>query len=422
MADAKVRTHQFDKKKEKKRTNTEEGKKTDREEEEEAQKTPERRSIEFQAPDEEMTEKTEDHTHRQISTKRIWSKKGHATSAALYQIAATPHRALKEIEATDSKTERKSKRDVDKETQELLQQMQELSLQMKQQLEQLQSAGASSADQMSSKQEVLQQQVEKLQDIARKHDDEIDDLRGMSDFTHEVLIERECKENSLKMVIKGWPKEATYMDRVRVTDWLLQRANLEHQTQQEHGYYTAARRFTPSPVTILKFQDYDAQQAFEKYAYSNFSGKRPLHYWDSYGNRLQHWKGGWHKLVITNYLGKVDLTTNMALTTALHILTNQPNTPYAGTSHLSHRPTDKQLYDLQAKKVIAKVTYDKDRGVLALIAQGEFIDTLRNYWHEAWKEVHKDHPRYPSYNRYPYAVTFAAARLEDEKPARHTDE
>ncbi|CAK9068070.1 Protein NLRC3, partial [Durusdinium trenchii] len=211
------------------------------------------------------------------------------------------------------------------------------------------------------------------------------------------------KESSLKMVIKGWPKEATY-DRVRVTDWLLQRANLEHQTQQEHGYYTAARRFTLSPVTILKFQDYDAQQAFEKFAYSNFSGKHPLHYWDGYGNRLQHWKGGWRKLVITNYLGKVDLTINMALTTALHILTSQPDTPYAGTSHLSHRPTDKQLYDLQAKKVIAKVTYDKDRGVLALIAQGELMDTLRNYWHETWKEVHKDHPRYPSYNRYPLPV------------------
>ena len=159
MADSKVRTHQFDKKKEKR-------KQTDREEEEKAQKTPERRSIEFQAPDAEMTEKTEDHTHRQISTKRIWSKRGHATSAALYQIAATP-----QMEATDSKAERISKRDVDKETQELLKQTQELSLQMKQQLEQLQSAGASSADQMSSKQEALLQQVESLLDIAQKHDD-----------------------------------------------------------------------------------------------------------------------------------------------------------------------------------------------------------------------------------------------------------
>ena len=72
---------------------------------------------------------------------------------------------------------------------------------------------------------------------------------------------------------------------------------------------------------------------------------------------------------------------------------------------------------MQAKKVIAKVVYDKDRGVLALIARGDLIDIIRTHWHEAWKEAHKDHPRYPSYNRYPYAMTFAAARLEEEKPA-----
>lgn len=32
----------------------------------------------------------------------------------------------------------------------------------------------------------------------------IDDLRGMSDYTHELVKARECKENSVNMVIKGW--------------------------------------------------------------------------------------------------------------------------------------------------------------------------------------------------------------------------
>jgi hypothetical protein len=31
----------------------------------------------------------------------------------------------------------------------------------------------------------------------------IDDLRGMSDYTHELVKARECKENSVNMVIKG---------------------------------------------------------------------------------------------------------------------------------------------------------------------------------------------------------------------------
>lgn len=420
MADSRVKTHHFDKKKEKKKQETEEGKKTEIieiDEKKDDLTTPERRNIDFAAADAEMEEKGEEETvQKQVSTKRIWSKKGLATSSALYQIAATPHRAVKDTEAEDSKAERRSKRDVDKETQEILKQMQTLSIQMKQELDQLKASGASSADQISSQHEALQQQVQKLTDIAHRHDDEIDDLRGLSDYTHELVMERECKESSLKMVIKSWPKEANYWDRVRVTDWLLQKAQVEQQTQQEHGYYSAARRFTLSPVTILTFQDANAQQTFEKYAYTNFSGKHPLHYWDSHGNRLQHWKGGWHKIVITNYLSKIDLTINMALTTAMHILTTQPSTPYTGTNHLSHRTRDKQIYDLQARKVIAKATYDKDKGILALITQGDLTDMLRNYWHEAWREAHKDHPRYPSYNRYPYPVTFAAARLEDEKP------
>jgi len=79
-----------------------------------------------------------------------------------------------------------------------------------------------------------------------------DDLRGITDYTHELVMEQdeqECKESSLKMVIKCWPREATYWDRVRVTDWLLHRAQVEQQTKQEHGYYTASRRSTLSPVT-----------------------------------------------------------------------------------------------------------------------------------------------------------------------------
>eukprot|EP00438_Fugacium_kawagutii_P030925 Skav202927 [mRNA] locus=scaffold1565:320662:321756:- [translate_table: standard] len=361
-----------------------------------------------------MPQQMQETTRQHIPAKRIWSTRGSATSKALYEIAATPHRALKETIIEDEKAERKSKRDVDKEAQELLKQMQALSIQMQKDLEQLKAGGASSADQLSNQQEALQQQVQKLADIARRHDDEIDDLRGMTDYTHELVVDRESKENSLKMVIKSWPQEATYADRVRITDWLLQKAQVENQTRQEHGYYTAGRRFTLSPVTVLTFKGQDAQQSFERFAYTSFSGKHPLHYWDAYGNRLQHYKGGWHKIVITKYLGKTDLVINMALTTAQHILTSQADSQYSGTTHLSHRTSDKQLYDLHAKKVIAKATYDKDRGVLAIIAQGDLVNNLRNYWHE----VHKDHPRYPSYNRYPYAVTFAAARLEDEDPGR----
>ena len=279
---------------------------------------------------------------------------------------------------------------------------------------QLRERGVSSTEDVNGQQESILEQMQKLTDIARRHDDEIDDLRGMSDFTHEIVMEREHKENMCKMVIKSWPKEASHQDRVRVSDWLIQKAYVQGKVTQEHGYYSGGRKFVMSPVTILTFHSQEDHNVFEKYAYGSFSSRWPLYYWDAQGNYVQHWKGGRHKLVITNYVSKIDLTINLALTTLLHILTAYEDTGYTGSTHLSHRPTDKQIYDLENKKVVAKVTYEKDRGVLALIVQKNLIQILEKSWHEAWKTAHKDHPRYYSYNRYPYAVMFAEARLDDD--------
>ena len=353
-------------------------------------------------------------TDRHPHPRRVWSKKGMTTSQSLYAIASTPQRVTKAPNTTAESDDKKSKHKVEQEAQDLLQKMKDLSLQVKKDLEQLKSSGASSSEQISAQQETMLVQIQNLTDIANRHDDEIDDLRGMSNFTHEIVMEREQKENAFKMVIKSWPQEASYYDRVRVTDWLLQRAQVQSNTQQEHGYYGSGRKFILSPVTIITFQTADDHHAFEKYAYSTFSAKWPLYYRDAQGNCSQHWKGGWRKLIITNYISKMDLTINLALVTLLHILTAYDGTGFTGAGHLSHRPTDKQIFDLDSKKVVAKITYDKDRGVLTLVVPKNVIPILEKSWHEAWKVVHKDHPRYTSYNRYPYAVSFAQARLDDE--------
>lgn len=406
-----------------KRKDKEEGKESMIDEEdndENKQKTPQRKAIDFGVEDEEDIEmkKQPAETRKQLSTRRIWGAKGSTTAQALYEIAATRQRVNKTSETNATQADRKSKRHVDQETQELLQEMKQLSIQMKHDLEQLRSTGASSADQIDNQQEAMTRQIQKLTDIAERHEDEIEDLRAMQDFTHEIVFEREQKDSKLKMIIKSWPATASYYDRVRVTDWLLQQAQVQDHTKQEHGYYTASRKFTLSPVTVLSFTDQDAQHSFEKYAYTSFSAKWPLHYWDAHGNRVNHWKGGWHKLVITKYQNKIDLIINMTLMTAMQILTTQQDTGYTGTTHLSHRTSDKQLFDLNARQVIAKATYDKDRGVVAIVAEERHVETLTSHWRDGWKATHKDHPRYPSYSKFPYAITFAAARLEEEKEDR----
>ena len=37
-------------------------------------------------------------------------------------------------------------------------------------------------------------QIQSLTDFAKRHDDEIDDLRGMSEFMHEIAIQRAQRE------------------------------------------------------------------------------------------------------------------------------------------------------------------------------------------------------------------------------------
>ena len=294
------------------------------------------------------------------------------TSAkALYEIAATPQKPTKEIR--EDKPAQESKRAVDSEMRDLFQKMQELNLQMKEELAKAKSSSSAPEAQFQERYEGLHTQIEKLTQITQRHEDEIEDLRVMVDYTHEIVLDKEARESSLKMIIKAWPKETTYYDRLRVTDWLIEKAAIKNQDTQEHGYYTSGKKYVLSPVSILIFANQDDQQCFEKYSYTTFSGRWPLYYWDSSGNYVQHWRGGWHRLVVTNYISKTDLTINLALATALHILTSHTESPFTGADFLSHRPTDKHIFNLKDKKVIAKAIYDRDRGTVTIITQKDLI-------------------------------------------------
>lgn len=66
--------------------------------------------------------------------------------------------------------------------------------------------------------------------------------------------------------------------------------------------------------------------------------------------------------------------------------------------------------------MITKATYDKDLGVVAIVAGQHLVEILRSFWHDAWRTAREEHSRYPTYSKYPYAVTFAAARLDEKSP------
>ena len=94
-------------------------------------------------------------------------------------------------------------------------------------------------------------------------------------------------------------------------------------------------------------------------------------------------------LVITNYLGKTDLVINMALITSMHILTTHQDTGYAGTTHLWYKTADKQIYDLEAQKVIAKATYDKEWWTVVHFQQCFNLGQRQkmSLWSSGWKKL-----------------------------------
>ena len=115
---------------------------------------------------------------------------------------------------------------------------------------------------------------------------------------------------------------------------------------------------------------------------TSLDATRSNYYWKENGDYLQHYKGGWHRLIVANYISKTDLTLNLTLTTVLRIFTSNDASPYNGQDTLSHRPADKQIYNFKEKKVVAKTTYDRDRGIAAIVLQKGLMDIAKANWHE----------------------------------------
>ena len=207
--------------------------------------TPQKKDKEGDEKEEKAASEEAKGTTKTVHPRQIWSTKMQTSAKALYEIAATPQKPTKEIR--EDKPAQESKRAVDSEMRDLFQKMQELNLQMKEELAKAKSSSSAPEAQFQERYEGLHTQIEKLTQITQRHEDEIEDLRVMVDYTHEIVLDKEARESSLKMIIKAWPKETTYYDRLRVTDWLIEKAAIKNQVTQEHGYYTSGKKIRAFP-------------------------------------------------------------------------------------------------------------------------------------------------------------------------------
>ena len=215
---------------EKKHKNDKEEKEVHQATDNEIPNTPERKELEYdgcEKNDEEMqdSESQRRADKKKLTPRRIWGPKGSSTSSALYErSAATPQRIDKDTEESADLKKKLSKHTADKENQELITQADEGTEHQN---------GKWNAHFESSRIHI------KWTDDKPAHQHcktttTIDRNRQKIQWrdwqlpwhvrSYELLIDREAKENNLRMVIKSWQKEATYEDRFRITNGLLYKA------------------------------------------------------------------------------------------------------------------------------------------------------------------------------------------------------
>lgn len=356
---------------------------------------------------------------KSLYSARAWTAKQKMSSAQAYTLATTPHKADKQQDTTTAEKVTEHER-------KLTQLAEDMKiLKTKRQL-------TTTQEQMPSHEVMTQALIELEKDVrsltlaTENIKDDIGEMKLKTDYTHDLVLEAARREAACIRVIKSWPDQANWQDRVRITEWLLNEANRFNWGRgveisgvyQEHGR-KRGQRWQLDKTTKLHFQNPDQAEAFEVYAFTSFSGRNPLTYWDAGGTVLMHNTGSPHRLTIARFLTSDEQTVNMALKVVHEIATSHENSPYRDSNKISHRESDKMLYNTLDQKPLAVAKYIDDAGSLQITTDYWLVDILKDtkQWQDSWATVFAEHPKWRSYSTYPYVCTFAAFREESNADA-----
>ena len=110
----------------------------------------------------------------------------------------------------------------------------------------------------------------------------------------------------------------------------------------------------------------------------------------------------------------------MVLQTVIHTLTTSPSSPYVDTNDLRLRATDKQIFNVTSKQVVGTIIWDRTEGILDVLLEKGLRTLVDQGFEEDWQEVHRDHPQYNSYQKYPHRIAFADLK-DDQVYSKRAD-
>lgn len=323
-------------------------------------------------------------------------RRGTHTSQSLYEIGSTPQEPKHTARTETDTTEVRSQLDA----------LSEQHSAMQKKIAELQQQQSPEMGSVVKQMADMQEALERLTVSSKNQSSRIDVVDAKVNMVHDVVLDAELEKSRMKMTVKQFPDSATPRDKRRVCAWLLWEAGVDEAT--------VAYDFKRSGMAIITFASIYDRDGFKEKMFSEYSAKHPLYYWDENDRTVPHPKGGSHRLIVTLFLNELEQKMLLPLQTAISIMTDIPGCRYSGCNTLSLRTSDRQIYDTENRRMVAKAAYNKDTSELSIIVEADLVDHLDANWEEQWAVVHKDHRKYREYARYPYDCTFSRLREDDE--------
>jgi hypothetical protein len=194
------------------------------------------------------------------------------------------------------------------------------------------------------------------------------------------------------------------------------RTKLKQQDEIEwqHSHYDG-RIWRLNSVTYIKFSSEQDKANFAKWAYSTYSGRKPLIYWDYNNRTITHRStNSPHRIVFAPFLSRIDRLQGLPLQVCSFLLTKgDENAPYRGSTTLSLRPEDIQVYDRDGRQIVIKTMYNSDNGCITVMVVDELREYTEEHFFANWTKTHDRNPKYRLFAAFPYNIEFSTLRQED---------
>jgi hypothetical protein len=218
-------------------------------------------------------------------------------------------------------------------------------------------------------------QINQMKSYQESLNEDVVLLHNKTHWLHDTEMSNQRYESNHKMVVKAWPGEedCSEEDRIRVEQWIMAQFARQYQIldriRWEHSRFTG-RNWILNATSYIKFDSEEDKSNFARWAYTTYSGKKPLVYWDINDRTLHHrGSNSDHRIIFAPYISKMDRLHGAPLQVVAYLLTKGGDFPHMRTIHRS-------AYDQK----ISRSTIGMRGGLFAKLCITGLTHSSRSWW------------------------------------------